>query len=109
MTVTHDPGSRAVQDRPLAGLAIRLTAVAAVLYAVGLAVLALVGFDAGDEDFAAWQAAVVTVGLFGGVLVAIAAFVAAAVGKVRHERRASLWLPLLFGPALIIATVMWFE
>lgn len=86
----------------------RLTAVAAVMYAVGLTVLGLVGFDAGDADFDVWQLVVMTIGLFGGVLVAMAAFVTAVVAKVRHEGWASLWLPLLFGPALIVSTMLWF-
>ena len=108
MTVTRDSVPTAVPHRPLAGHAIRLTVVAAVMYAVGLRVLGLVGFDAGDEDFEVWQLVVMTIGLFGGVLVSMAAFVTAVVAKVRHERRASLWLPLLFGPALIVSTMMWF-
>lgn len=109
MTVTRDSGSTVVQHRPLAGLAVRLAVVAAVMYAVGLTVLGLVGFDAGDEDFETWQLVVMPIGLFAGVLVSTAAFVTAVVAKVRHERWAWLWLPLLVGPALIIATMMWFE
>jgi hypothetical protein len=108
MTVTRDSGSTVVQHRPLAGHAVRLTVVAAVMYAVGLTVLGLVGFDAGDEDFEVWQQVAITIGLFGGVLVSLAAFVTAVVAKVRHERWASLWLPLLFGPVLTVSTMMWF-
>lgn len=109
MTVTQDSGSTVVQHRPLAGHAVMLTVVAAVMYAVGLTVLGLVGFEAGDEDFEVWQLVLITIGLLGGVLVAMAGFVTAVVAKVRHERWASLWLPLLLGPALIVATLMWFE
>ena len=98
-----------MQHRPLAGLAVRLAVVAGVMYAVGLTVLGLVGFDAVDEDFEVWQLVVMTIGLFGGVLVSMAAFVTAVVAKVRQERWASLWLPLLLGPALIVSTMMWFE
>ena len=79
------------------------------MHAVGLTVLGLVGFDAGEEDPEASQLVVIMIGLFCGVLVSMVAFVTAVVAKMRHERWASLWLPLLLGPALIVSTMMWFE
>lgn len=43
----------------------------------------------------------------GGMLVSVAAFAVAVVAKVRKERWALLWLPLLLFPALIASSPLW--
>lgn len=108
MTITRDSG-RTTEPRRLAGWAVNTAVVAAVMFAVGLTVLAIVGFEADDEAFAHGKAAVVSIGLFGGVLISVVAFVLAVVAKVRHERRALLWFPLLLGPVLIFSFPFWFD
>lgn len=108
MTVTGSAGRTTERGR-LAVWAVGLAVVAAVMFAIGLTVLGIVGFDANDEDFGNGQAVVVSAGLFGGMVVSVAAFVTAVVAKVRHERWALLWLPLLLDPALIVSFPFWFE
>jgi hypothetical protein len=97
----HHPG--------LAWWAVGTAITAVVMIALGLTVLGRVGFNANDEDFDNWKGAVVTIGLFGGVGVSVVAFALAVVEKVRHDRWALLWLPLLFGPLFIITMPLWFE
>jgi hypothetical protein len=79
------------------------------MYAIGLTVLGIVGFSANDEEFDNWKGVVVTIGLFGGMLTSVGAFVLAVVEKLRHDRWPLLWLPLLFGPVIIISFPFWFE
>ena len=50
------------------------------------------------------------VGLGGGgagTVLALAAFVTAVVAKVKHERWALLWLPLLLFPVLVASAPFW--
>ncbi len=66
--------------------------------AVGLAVAAIV------------LVALALAGLGGGGaggLLSLAAFASAVVAKVKHERWALLWLPLLLFPALILSAPFW--
>jgi len=42
-----------------------------------------------------------------GALLSVAAFVMAAAAKVKHERWAPLWLPLLLFPALLVSSPFW--
>lgn len=93
----------------LAWAAVATAAGSAVLFAIGLAVLAKVGFTANDDDFSTWQLVVVSTGLFGGMAASAIAFVLAVVERVRHDRWAVLWLPLLLGPVLIVSFPFWFE
>ncbi|WP_188784554.1 hypothetical protein [Nocardioides phosphati] len=109
MTIAQNPVLTSMHDRRLVWWANGLAVAAVILTASGLTVLAIVGFDANDEDFAGWKGVFVLTGLFGGTLVSIVAFVTAVVAKMRHERWALLWLPLLFGPAFIISLPFWFE
>jgi hypothetical protein len=109
MTVTPVSGRTRVRHLRLSGWAVVTAAVAAVLVAVGLTTLGIVGFDADDEDFDNWKGVVVSIGLFGGVVVSVTAFALAVVAKVRHERWVLLWFPLLFAPVLIFSFPLWFE
>lgn len=93
----------------LAWWAVGTAVVGVVMIAVGMTVLGAVGFEADDEDFDNWKGVVVTTGLFGGVLVSMVAFGLAVVEKLRHDRWALLWLPLLFGPLFIVTMPLWFE
>ena len=43
----------------------------------------------------------------GGMVVSFAAFAVAVVAKVKHERWALLWLPLLLFPTLIVSAPFW--
>jgi hypothetical protein len=43
----------------------------------------------------------------GGMLVSLAAFAVAVVAKVKKERWALLWLPLLLFPALVASSPLW--
>jgi hypothetical protein len=62
---------------------------------------------------AAAGAVLVMLGLAGfggagaGMLLSLAAFVSAIVAKVRHERWALLWLPLLLFPVLVVSAPLW--
>lgn len=109
MTVTPVPGHTPVRHPRLAWAAVGTVVAAAVMIAVGLTVLGVVGFSADDEDFDSWKGTVVTIGLFGGVVVSVVAFVLAVVEKVRHDRWVLLWLPLLFAPLFILTLPLWFE
>ena len=42
-----------------------------------------------------------------GAVLSLAAFVTAVVAKVRHERWALLWLPLLLLPVLLVSSPFW--
>ena len=42
-----------------------------------------------------------------GALLSLAAFVAAVVAKVKHERWALLWLPLMLLPVLLVSSPFW--
>ena len=108
---TVDPvsGHTPVHHPRLAWWAVGTAITSAIMIALGLTVLGLVGFSAGDEDFDNWKGTIVTVGLFGGVLVSVVAFVLAVVERMQHDRWALLWLPLLFGPLFIITMPRWFE
>ncbi len=70
----------------VAQLAVGLAAAAIVLVA-----LALAGLGGGGA----------------GGLLSLAAFALAVVAKVKHERWALLWLPLLLFPALILSAPFW--
>lgn len=107
MTTTH--GSMRMEGRHLTGWAVGTAVATAVLFAVGVTVLGIVGFDADDEAFTTGTTAVVSVGLFGGMLASVAAFVTAVVARMRHEHSAWLWLPLLLAPVLLISFPLWFE
>lgn len=109
MTGTHAVAAEPWHHPRLAWAAVATAAGSAVLFAIGLAVLAKVGFTANDEDFSTWQVVVVSTGLFGGMAASAIAFVLAVVEKVRHDRWALLWLPLLLGPVLIVSFPFWFE
>lgn len=109
VTVAPVSGHTPVHHPRLAWWAVGAATTAAIMIALGLTVLGLVGFSADDEDFDNWKGTVVTVGLFGGVLVSVVAFVLAVVDRVRHDRWALLWFPLLFGPLFIITMPLWFE
>lgn len=109
MTVSRVPAHPGLHHPRLAWWAVGTAAAAAVMYAVGLSVLGIVGFDANDSDLDGWKGIVVTIGLFGGMVTSLGAFVLAVVEKVRHDRWALLWLPLLFGPAIIVSFPFWFE
>ena len=108
-TMAPVSGHTPVHHPRLAWWAVGTAITAVVMIALGLTVMGLVGFNADDEDFDNWKGAVVTIGLFGGVVVSVVAFVLAVVEKVRHDRWALLWLPLLFGPLFIITMPLWFE
>lgn len=102
-------GSRLRRHPRLDWVAVGMAAGAAALIAVGMTTLGIVGFEADDEAFDNWKGDVVTVGLFGGVLVAIGAFVLAVVAKVLRHGWVWLWFPLLFGPAFVLIMPLWFE
>ena len=99
----------AVRHPVLDRVAVGTAAVAMVMIGVGMTTLALVGFDANDEAFDNWKGVVVLVGMFGGVLVSLAASGLAVVAKLMGERWAWLWFPLLAGPAFVLAMPLWFE
>lgn len=109
MTVNPVSGHTLVHHPRLAWWAVGTAIAAATMIAIGLTVLGMVGFTADDEDFDNWKGAVVTIGLFGGVLVSAVAFVLGVVEKLRHDHWALLWLPLLFGPLFILTMPLWFE
>lgn len=77
----QDPG-----HTPLAWGAVGLAGAAVVLVALGIG-----GVGGGGA----------------GAVLSLAAFVAAAVAKVRHERWALLWLPLLLLPVLLVSSPFW--
>lgn len=80
------PPRSPVSGHPLARGAVGLATAAAVLVALGVA-----GFG----------------GAGAGVLASLAAFVMAVVAKVKHERWALLWLPLLLFPVLVVLSPFW--
>jgi hypothetical protein len=98
-----------MQHARLDWAAVGTATLAVVMVAAGLITLAIVGFNADDEDYANWKGVVVGIGLFGGVLVSLGACVLAVVAKVLHEHWVWLWFPLLFGPLFILAMPLWFE
>jgi hypothetical protein len=113
-THRHVPASgRRPPDR-LTRWSIGLSAVSAAVLAASsgsVAVIYLVGSESRIEDtwLGALFAAVVVVGLVG----ALGAFVAAAVLRLRGERRAALWLALSLFPVcvllLVLGEVFWWE
>jgi hypothetical protein len=78
-------------------------AVFSIAYAVG-------GSDATSDN---WVGVLAAVGLLGGVLTSLGAFVVALVAWLGHERTRLLWLPLLLFPALLAFVVLgeafWWE
>lgn len=71
---------------PLAWGAVGLASAAVVLVALGIG-----GLGGGGA----------------GAVLSLAAFFTAVVAKVKHERWALLWLPLLLFPALLVSSPFW--
>lgn len=85
--MTANPLSRQnLGHTPLAWGAVGLACAAAVLVALGVG-----GLGGGGA----------------GAVLSLAAFVTAVVAKVRHERWALLWLPLLLLPVLLVSLPFW--
>jgi hypothetical protein len=97
-----------------AGWAVRLSAVFGVVFAVSVAVVAIAyagGVErAVDDTLLGWVLGIMALT---GFLGSLAAFLAAIVAKVRHERGTLLWLPLSVFPALLAFLVLgeafWWE
>ena len=66
--------------------------------AVGLALAAVVLVGLGVSGLG---------GAGAGAVLSLAAFVAAVVAKVRHERWPLLWVPLLLFPVLLVSSPFW--
>jgi len=109
MTVAPLAGSTLLHHPRLDRAAVGMAAAAVVMIGVGMTALGIVGFNADDEAFDNWKGVVVMVGLFGGVIVSIGAFVLSVAAKLLHERWVWLWFPLLFAPAFILSMPLWFE
>lgn len=91
----------------LARWAVGLAEAAAVVIAVGFGVFGVVRFVGGPgsiEDN--WVGALGMVSLYFGLVASLTAFVLAVVAKIKHERRALLWLPLSLFPALLAIVVL---
>ena len=98
----------------LARWGVRLGATAAAMTATAFALFALataIGGSGATEDN--WVGYLVGVLLAGGLLGSLAAFALAIPAKVKHERWALLWLPLLLFPAILaflaIGEAFWWE
>jgi hypothetical protein len=99
---------------PMSVLAFGLAVVVSVVVVVAAAVFSI-AFAVGGEDATSdnWVGVLAAVGLVGGVLASLGAFVLAVVGWLSHERSRLLWLPLLLFPALLAFVVLgeafWWE
>ncbi|HEX2892638.1 MAG TPA: hypothetical protein VHO29_01375 [Marmoricola sp.] len=108
MTVAPLP-THALHHPRLDWSAVGMATLALVMVSTGMITLGIVGFGADDEAFDNWKGVVVGIGLFGGVLVALAACVLAVVARVLREHWRWLWFPLLFGPVFVLTMPLWFE
>ena len=102
-----------VHGRP-ARWAVGLAAVVAVATVTSFATFAIayaIGGSGATEDN--WVGFVAGVAMLGGLPTSLVAFLLAIVAKVRHERWALLWLPLLMFPGLLAFLVLgeafWWE
>jgi hypothetical protein len=81
--------------------------VSAAIFAVGYAI----GGPGATEDN--WVGYLGAVSLLGGLVASLAAFALALAAKIKHERWALLWLPLLLFPALltflVLGELLWWE
>ena len=109
MTVAPVSGHTPLHHPRLDWAAVGTAVLAAVMLAVGMVTLGIVGFGADDEDFDNWKGVVVAVGLVGGILVGLAASVMALAAKLLHEHWAWLWFALLLAPVFVLAMPFWFE
>ena len=120
LTIARVPGPAPAStggDRPhgrLARWAVRLSAVCGAAAAASIAAVVTaysVGAESAVEDtvLGASLAIVALTGFLG----SFAAFLAAIVAKVRHERWTRLWLPLCVFPALVaflvLGEALWWE
>lgn len=87
----------------VAAVIVLSAAIFAVAYAIG-------GVSATEDNWVGFLAAAA---LLGGLAASLAAFILAVVARVRHERWAVLWLPLVLFPALsafvVLGELFWWE
>jgi hypothetical protein len=116
MTVHPVPGAHLATrpSHPLSVIAFVTAAVVAGVVVIAVAVFAI-AFAIGGQDATSdnWVGALAVVGVVGGLLTSLGAFLIAAVAWLSHERSRLLWLPVLLFPALLAFLVLgeafWWE
>jgi hypothetical protein len=111
---THLARTHGHGHHPMSVLAFVLATLVSVVVVVAGAVFSIAyavgGSDATSDN---WVGVLAAVGLLGGVLTSLGAFVVALVAWLGHERTRLLWLPLLLFPALLAFVVLgeafWWE
>jgi hypothetical protein len=85
------------------GIAGAVVTVLAVSYSIFGLTWAFSGEDAVSDTFVGYLAGYA---LLGGLLASLVAFVMAVVARVKHQRLALLWLPMVLFPALVIIVAL---
>ena len=107
MSVLHAP------RRTLRGM-VALSVAAAAVFAVSAGTVATL-YAAGREDALedTWAGALLALAAGIGLVGSVIAFAGAAVARLRGDRRAALWLPLLVLPAIVLFVILgegfWWE